>query len=69
MLSLILESKNKPFKVLIPSRTRLFGWRRPNSRIYSLQRQVGQVLIWEIQKTTPARAGTEFRTPDQPLAR
>ena len=56
--------KVERFNVLIPSRTRLVGRRRPNSRMYSLQRQVP---IWQIRKTTPARAGTEFRTPDQPF--
>ena len=58
----IKQSEVKRFNVLIPSRIRLIGRRRPNSRIYSRQRQVP---IWEIRKTTPALAGTEFRTTDQ----
>ena len=54
--------KVKRVNVRIPSRTRLIGRRRPNSRTYSPQRQVP---IWKFRKTTPAHAGTEFRTPDQ----
>ena len=57
-----VKVKVKRVNVLIPSRTRLIGRRRPSSRIYSPQRQLP---IWEIRKTTPAHAGAEFRTPNQ----
>ena len=57
-----MTSKAKRFNLPTPSRTRLIGRRRPNSRIYSPQRQIP---IWEIRKTTLARAGKEFRAPYQ----